>query len=597
MSVKAKKPEPSEQAALRRSDRFLSREYRKVLFPIMFSVLGGVINALIDSVFVSRRMGMPGLTAVNLSMPVYLLLCMLGSLIASGGALLSARAAGRDDIKTAERVYHASLTAGLCAGALVTLLGLALLGPVSALLAGRSGVRDGVEAYCRVTLAGSVIYVLSYIPLYYLQLEGKTARISHMIALMVAADAALDYLLLFRLDMGLGGAALASAAAMLISCAYGFAALNSGFSNYRFRLRGMNLRSLKEMIRYGSPAALGNLYDAVKLLAVNTVIVTAADGSAAAIWAVLNTLSELSLVIVSGVPRSGSAMLGLYHSARETDGVRTLVRLECVTGVVLSALFTLAAVLLSGAVKSLYRLSEPMSLPLLCLGIAVLFNTLCCIFETCFNTGGQIALSNTIVALRRLILPVAALVLLRAQGPLMWLFLPLSGLAALSACLLLPFIASKRSERTDRPLSRLLLLDDTLKRTNAVLDFSIPGEIGAVCEAAERIHDFCALHDMDPKLVMRLELSIEELLSVIVKKNPGLESIDLRAFALTGMTGIRVRCSGRNYNPFEDDDPDDDFLMGVRMLKKMADVTTHTFTLGTNSINIIFGRDELEDQN
>ncbi|MBP5166881.1 MAG: hypothetical protein ILP09_06445 [Oscillospiraceae bacterium] len=597
MSFEAKNNAPAEQTVLRRDDRFLRREYRKVLFPVMFSVLGGVINALIDSVFVSRRIGVSGLTAVNLSMPVYLVLCMLGSLIASGAAVLSARAEGRDDLHTAERLYHTALTAGLCAGALVTLLGLVFLGPLSGFLTGRGSVRAEVEAYCRVTLAGSAVYVMGYIPLYYLQLEGKTAQISRMIAIMVGADAVLDYVLLYPLDLGMTGAALASVAAMLVSCAYGFAALSSGFSNYRFRIRGMNLRGLGEITRYGSPAALGNLYDAGKLLAVNTFIFAVAGESAAAVWAVLNTLSELSMVVTLGAARSGSAMVGVYCSARENDGIRTLVRLECIAGTILSGLFALAAVLLSGAIEALYRLSEPMKLPLLCLGVGVIFNTLCCVMETCFNSEGRIALSNLLVALRRLILPVAALPLLRAAGTTMWLFLPLSGLMSLAACLIIPAALSKRSEATDRPLSRFLLLDDTLKRTRAVLDFSIPGEIGAVCEAAERIHDFCELHEMEPRLVMRLQLSIEELLNVIVTKNPGLESVDLRAFALEGITGIRIRCAGRNYNPFEDDDPEDDFLMGVRMLKKMADVTTHTFTLGTNSINIIFGRDKLEDQN
>ena len=124
-----------------------------------------------------------------------------------------------------------------------------------------------------------------------------------------------------------------------------------------------------------------------------------------------------------------------------------------------------------------------------------------------------------------------------------------------------------------------------------MLDFSIPADIDQVCMAAERISDFCALHDMNAKLVMRLGLSIEELLSVIITKNKGLGSVDLRVFVLDDMTGIRIRCAGQNYDPFQDQSSDSDFLMGVEMLKKLADVTMHTFTLGFNTLNIIFRRD------
>ena len=90
---------------------------------------------------------------------------------------------------------------------------------------------------------------------------------------------------------------------------------------------------------------------------------------------------------------------------------------------------------------------------------------------------------------------------------------------------------------------------------------------------------------------MRLGLSIEELLTVLISKSPELGSVDLRVFVLEHMMGIRIRCAGQNYNPFQDQSSDSDFLMGVEMLKKMADVTVHTFTLGFNTLNIIFGRD------
>ena len=584
----------SEQPVLRRDDRFLAAEYRRVLFPVMFSVLGGTINALIDSVFVSRSMGASALSAVNLSMPVYLVLCTLGALVSSGGAVLSAQAAGRDNMKKAAELYRTALTCSLLMGLLATLLGLLFLGPLAGLLAGRNSVRSGVEAYCRVTLAGGAVYVVSYIPLRYLQLEGKTAQISRMILLMVATDVALDYVLLYPLRMGLSGAALASVIAMLVSGAYGFIALEQGFSNYRFRRLRLNLRELGEIARYGSPAALGNLCDTGKLLAVNTLILSTGGESAAAVWAVLNTLSELSLVITVGVPRAGNAMLGVYFTARENSGIRTLVRLECVTGTICSCLFAAALAALAGPIGTLFRVSEPMLIPLLCLGLSVVLNTLCCVLETCFNAEGRNALSNVLVAQRRLVFPVAALFGISLLHGVLWLFLPVGGALALGFGLLIPAILSQASRKTKAPLSRVLLLDDTLTRENKVLDFSIPAHIEEACAAAERISDFCAFHGMDAKLVMRLGLSIEELINVIIAKSPEIESVDLRVFALDGTTGIRIRCAGRNYDPFEDEESDDDFLMGIHMLSKMADAAVHTFTLGTNTINIIFRRDENE---
>ena len=584
----------SDQRALRRDNRFLTREYRKVLFPIMFAVLGGTINALIDSLFVSWRMGGTGLSAVNLSLPVYLILCTLGSLVASGASLLSAREEGRENMQEAEKLFHTALTMAALIGVAVTVAGLVFLEPLVGILTVGGSIRSSVEEYCRVTLAGAAVYILSYIPLNYLQLEGKTRQISRMIFLMVVTDVLLDYLLLYPFHLGLTGAALASVLAMLISCSYGFAALVTGFSNYHFDFRRLNLTRCGEIFRYGSPAALGNLYDTGKLLAVNRLILMAGGEQAMAIWAVLNSFSEFSLVISSGVSRAGNAMMGVYHTARENSGIRTMIGLESRTGAVLSCLFAFLVTVLAGPIQRLYAIPDSLQIPLLCLGLSVIFETLCCVLESCFSTGGRIAVANLLVVLRRLVFPVAVLWGIAAQKGILWLFLPFSSLLALLAALLIPMILSWRSQKTDIPLSRILLLDDRLTRENKVLDFSIPAEIREACMAAERISDFCRLHDMDARMVMRLGLAIEELLNVIITKSPMIDSVDLRVFVLEGNTGIRIRCAGQNYDPFNDQTSDRDFLMGVEMLKQMADVTMHSFTLGFNTLNIIFRRDEHE---
>ena len=67
--------------------------------------------------------------------------------------------------------------------------------------------------------------------------------------------------------------------------------------------------------------------------------------------------------------------------------------------------------------------------------------------------------------------------------------------------------------------------------------------------------------------------------------------MDLRAFVLDDMTGIRIRCAGRRYNPFEDDESDEDALLGIRMLEKMAGATSYAYTLGMNTIGIVFDRE------
>lgn len=151
-----------------RDDQFLRKEYLKNLFPVMFSVLGGTINTLIDSVFVSRKLGADALAAVNMSMPIYLVICTFGSLIAGGGSVMSARSAGQERMEEAAGHYHAALTACTVFGILSMIAGCISCRPLAGMLSQGSGLVQDVYAYSFVMMLGILPTVLSYLPLYYL---------------------------------------------------------------------------------------------------------------------------------------------------------------------------------------------------------------------------------------------------------------------------------------------------------------------------------------------------------------------------------------------------------------------------------------------
>ena len=112
----------------------------------MFSILGGTINALIDSVFISLKLGKDGLSAVTLSMPVYLVLCSLGALIAAGGSMLSAREAGKENLESARRFYHSAITLALITGIVFTSLSV-FCRPDSVLLAQGNALSELIYQY------------------------------------------------------------------------------------------------------------------------------------------------------------------------------------------------------------------------------------------------------------------------------------------------------------------------------------------------------------------------------------------------------------------------------------------------------------------
>lgn len=93
---------------------------------------------------------------------------------------------------------------------------------------------------------------------------------------------------------------------------------------------------------------------------------------------------------------------------------------------------------------------------------------------------------------------------------------------------------------------------------------------------------------MFEKQVVRMSLSIEELMTIILKINRGQEIFfDVRLFVNLDKKGIRMRYSGVEYNPFSNKKNfQEESYLGVKMVYNMAEQVIYQRTFGMNMLQI-----------
>lgn len=94
---------------LRQDEAFLRRAFHKSLLPCVLSILSQNINILADGIIVGQRIGTDGLSAINLCVPVYLVLCIVGSFLVSGTAIQASRAIGRRQTEQSGKLYNTAV--------------------------------------------------------------------------------------------------------------------------------------------------------------------------------------------------------------------------------------------------------------------------------------------------------------------------------------------------------------------------------------------------------------------------------------------------------------------------------------------------------
>ena len=206
---------------------------------------------------------------------------------------------------------------------------------------------------------------------------------------MAVLNIILDYVFLYGFHMGVFGAALASVIATFAAVFVGFFFLCDKKSGFRF---GVCLRTghdgYKEYIaiaKNGSPAALNNLMQTVRILTVNYLLGLYGNTLYIAMFVAVNCISEFSLCLIQGIPQAASAMLGIYYGERDNGSARILMRLQWQYGRVYTLIFGLLITAGSGVIAKLYGLAVPMLLPMLWLALSIFPALINGIFSGCYN--------------------------------------------------------------------------------------------------------------------------------------------------------------------------------------------------------------------
>lgn len=564
---------------LKQNEQFLKKAYNRALIPCILSVLSGNVNILADGIIVGQKLGTNALAAINFSVPVYLVLCIAGSFLVAGMAICASEAIGKNQMDRAQKLYQLSIFWCIAAAVFITALGMLFLPQLSGFFCPDEKIRPLAAEYMAVTLAGALPKILIYIPFWFLRLDGRNGQVTAMMVTMGAGNVALDLLFLQIFGWGILGAALASVLSTAAACTQGFIRLCDERSSFPFgictRAEGV---SFSDIAKAGSPSAANNLFQALRVSAVNALLLYYCGAEMVAAFTAVNCISAFGESVTSGVPQAASAMLGIYNGERDNESTRLLIKRQFKSGIPCALIFSAVIILGADLITAAYGLNIPLRSAFICLSLGMIPGLINGVLSGFYNIVGYNTWANLIIFFRVFAMSCFSLFALLYCGQSPWMFLFFGEILSL----LFWFIATGISHKDK---SRYLLLDNALERSGRVINFSVDGDTENICGAAGKITDFCADSGMSPRQTMRISLAMEEIMMLIANKNENTVEFDLRVYSLQDVIGIRIRYGGRDFNPLVYSEGDEEY-MGVQIIKNMCELTVYQRTFGTNTVQI-----------
>ena len=192
------------------SDHFTYSRLVRFVLPCIGTMLFTSIYGIVDGLCVSNFVGKTAFAAVNLIMPLPMLIGTIGFMLGTGGSAIVGITLGEGNNKKADEFFSLFLIAALVAGIVFTGIGLLIIEPVAALLGAKGEMLDYALRYGRILLISLPTFILQNM----FQSFFVTAEKPHLgFAFTVGAgctNMVLDVLLVGILHWSVEGAAIAT---------------------------------------------------------------------------------------------------------------------------------------------------------------------------------------------------------------------------------------------------------------------------------------------------------------------------------------------------------------------------------------------------
>ena len=198
------------------SDHFDYSRLIRFVLPCIGTMLFTSIYGIVDGLCVSNFVGKTAFAAVNLIMPVPMLVGTVGFMLGTGGSAIVGITLGEGDKARADRYFSLFMSTALIAGIVLSVLGMLLLRPVALMLGAEGEMLDYALRYGRVLMLSLPTFILQNM----FQSFFVTAEKPHLgFWFTVGAgctNMVLDVVMVGALHWGVEGAALATLISQLV---------------------------------------------------------------------------------------------------------------------------------------------------------------------------------------------------------------------------------------------------------------------------------------------------------------------------------------------------------------------------------------------
>lgn len=294
--------------------------------PIMIGMLINALYNLVDAYFVGG-LGESQMGAISIVFPLGQVVVGLGLMFGNGAASYLSRLLGRGDKDTANKVASTALYSSVLVGAVIIIFATIFLKPILTLLGATDTIMPYALTYARIYVLSCIFNVFNVTMNNIVTSEG--AAKTTMCALLLGAilNIALDPIFIYVFELGVAGAAIATAISQLVSTLVYLTYAMRKKSAFSFSVREFapTKQMMAEILKIGVPTLTFQLLTSLSIALINRAANGYGDAVIAGMGAVTRVTS-MGTLVVFGFLKGFQPIAGFSYGAKKFDRLQEAIK-------------------------------------------------------------------------------------------------------------------------------------------------------------------------------------------------------------------------------------------------------------------------------
>lgn len=303
----------------------MGKQLRRYILPNILAMVGISCYVLADTFFISLQAGADGITALNLTLPLYALMFALGAMVGIGSATRYSLCKSFSPEEALSYFFNSLFWTLLLS---LPFVAAGIFAPDTVLR--WMGADDTIVAigtsYIRIALCYAPFFMLNYT--FTAFVRNDSAPNIAMTATLASGlfNIVFDYIFMFPMGLGMVGAALATGISPIVSMSICMVHYLSAKNNVKFRWQVPSFTKLVRSCVLGFVAFVGEISSGLTTMVFNFLLLGLGGNIAVAAYGVVANIALVGTALFNGISQGLQPLASLVHGQSDLQGEKQIYR-------------------------------------------------------------------------------------------------------------------------------------------------------------------------------------------------------------------------------------------------------------------------------